>query len=274
MSVCRILNSKGRALAPVRRISPPHTPQTNLLQLLQEQLSELPRVAAEAISGLALRFREVAEDDMDRRAVIELFFGWLIFFDLFAKVSFPRVSSHCACPFSFASRKVRAIKLGISISPQQGHRTVKSDTLATATALMASATAAPPLLLLLPLPPPLLPGVACLPPHTFASASSASSKLVGVSKAPGLTAKHFEIILPLTPRAPSGLVPSTSGGGAEAASAGDADDDEAAAALFYFPPPPPPPLLFDCFTALLSAVRSALRLSRALSSPLVALCLQ
>ena len=59
----RIWISKRRALELVRRISHPHTPQTNLLQLLQEQLPQLPRGAAEAIPGLALRFREVAEDD-------------------------------------------------------------------------------------------------------------------------------------------------------------------------------------------------------------------
>ena len=108
VSVRRIWISKRRALELVRRISHPHTPQTNLLQLLQEQLPQLPRGAAEAIPGLALRFREVAEDDLDRRAVIELFCGGFDLFDLFAAVSFRRVSSQCARLFLFASRKVRA----------------------------------------------------------------------------------------------------------------------------------------------------------------------
>lgn len=50
-----------------------HAPQAYLLQLLQEQLPQLSRFAVEAIPGLSLRFREMAEDDLDGRAVIELF---------------------------------------------------------------------------------------------------------------------------------------------------------------------------------------------------------
>ena len=96
----------------MRRISLPHTPQTNLLQLLQQQLPQLPGGAAEAIPGLPLRFREVAEDDLDRRAVVELFLRWIRFFSCVHEVGFRRVSSRCARLFLFASRKVRAVKVG------------------------------------------------------------------------------------------------------------------------------------------------------------------
>ena len=94
-----------------------HAPHSHLLQLLHEQLPQLSRVAIQAIPGLALRFREVAEDDLDRRAVIELF---CVFCILLLRGEFPRVSPHGACPFSFAPREVRAVKPLHSTLPQAG----------------------------------------------------------------------------------------------------------------------------------------------------------